>query len=42
MKITVNGEELDNALVEQEIERLTPDYERYIEENQADPPEGQL
>jgi len=42
MKITVNGEELDNALVAQEVERLTPDYERYIEENQADPPEGQL
>ena len=42
MKITVNGEELDNALIEQEVERLTPDYERYIEENQADPPEGQL
>ena len=42
MKITVNGEQLDNTLVEQEIERLTPDYERYIEENQADPPEGQL
>ncbi|MBT3199180.1 MAG: hypothetical protein HN350_04620 [Phycisphaerales bacterium] len=42
MKITVNGEELDNALIAQEIERLTPDYERYIEENQAEPPEGQL
>ncbi|MDP7289014.1 MAG: peptidylprolyl isomerase [Phycisphaerae bacterium] len=42
MKITVNNEELDSALVEQEIERLRPDYERYIEENQADPPEGQL
>jgi len=42
MKITVNGEELDNAMIAQEIERLTPDYERYIEENQADPPEGQL
>ena len=42
MKITVNGEELDNALVEQEVERLRADYERYVEENQADPPEGQL
>jgi parvulin-like peptidyl-prolyl isomerase len=42
MKITVNGEELDNDLIAQEIERLRPDYERYIEENQADPPEGQL
>jgi parvulin-like peptidyl-prolyl isomerase len=42
MKITVNGEELDNALVAQEVERLRPDYERYIEENQAEPPEGQL
>jgi len=42
MKITVNGEELDNAMIAQEIERLMPDYERYIEENQADPPEGQL
>ncbi|MDP6635097.1 MAG: peptidylprolyl isomerase [Phycisphaerae bacterium] len=42
MKITVNGEALDTALIEQEIERLRPDYERYIEENQADPPEGQL
>ena len=42
MKITVNGEELDNVLVAQEVERLRPDYERYIEENQADPPEGQL
>ena len=42
MKITVNGEELDNALVVQEADRLGPDYERYVEENQADPPEGQL
>jgi len=42
MKITVNGEELDNDLIAQEVERLRPDYERYIEENQADPPEGQL
>jgi len=42
MKITVNGEALDQALIEQEVERLGPDYERYIEENQADPPEGQL
>ena len=42
MKITVNGEVIDNALIAQEIERLGPDYERYIEENQADPPEGQL
>jgi parvulin-like peptidyl-prolyl isomerase len=42
MKITVNGEELNSTLIEQETERLKPDYERYIEENQADPPEGQL
>ena len=42
MKITVNGEELDNTMIQQEVERLRPDYERYIEENQADPPEGQL
>ena len=42
MKITVNGEEIDGAMIQQECERLKPDYERYIEENQADPPEGQL
>jgi parvulin-like peptidyl-prolyl isomerase len=42
MKITINGEELDNALIEQEVERLRADYEQYIEENQADPPEDQL
>jgi len=42
MKITVNGELLDNALIDQEVERLKPDYDQYMAENDAEAPEGQL
>jgi len=42
MKITVNAEELDNALIDQEAKRLKPEYDHYIAENEADSPEGQL
>ncbi len=42
MALTVNGREISAETIEQEIARLKPDYERYVNENGGEPDEDQL
>jgi len=42
MALTVNGREISAETIAQEIARLKPDYERYVNENGGEPDEDQL
>ena len=42
MPVTVNGEEIDEAQVTEEVDRLRPHYEQYVQENGGDGSDEQL
>lgn len=42
MTLTVNGEEIPVSDIEEEMDRLRPNYERYVAEQDAEPDENQL
>jgi parvulin-like peptidyl-prolyl isomerase len=42
MTLKINGEEIDQNEIENEIERLRPDYEKYVASNNAEVDEKQL
>ena len=42
MALTVNGEIIDQKAIDEEVERLRPDYDRYVRENNADGGDDQL